>query len=67
MTSGETLTVLDANEIAAKEVKQVLQKLLLENGSREVDDAEVVTPDTLRVYLVVLDFCAPAKSKTDGW
>ena len=70
--SGERLTVLHQDEYegkSAKAVKKSLatyagvcrfrQRLLVEDGSREIQDDETFDTSPLKVQLVLLEFCPP--------
>eukprot|EP00435_Cladocopium_sp_Y103_P040423 s911_g11.t1 len=76
LTSGETLTVLD-DELqgqTAKAVKKALaakvgisrfkQIFFVEDGSREIQDDEVLDPSPLKIQLVVLEFWPPDDEET---
>ena len=76
-TSGERFTVLedDLQGQTAKAVKKALaakvgisrfkQRCLVEDGSREIQDDEVLGPAPLKIQLVVLEFWPPDDEETD--
>ena len=77
LTSGERFTVLegDLQGQTAKAVKKALaakfgisrftQRCFVEDGSREIQDDEVLDPAPLKIQLVVLEFWPPDDEETE--